>query len=79
VLKAAVNFGICFFKLITSVNIKTHKLPRESNGPLNMNHTIQINHQLGATISPVYYVDVYLRLNMFRATPRPSSGAQQLQ
>jgi hypothetical protein len=28
-------------------------------------HTIQINYQLDATISPVYYPDVYLQLNMF--------------
>jgi hypothetical protein len=40
--------------------------------------TIQINHKLDATISPVYYPDVYLQLNMFRASSRPSSGAQQL-
>jgi len=37
---------------------------------------IQITHQLDATISPVYYLDVYLQLNMFRASPCPSSGAQ---
>jgi hypothetical protein len=42
-------------------------------------HTIQINHQLDTTIFPVYYLDVYLQLNMFRASPRPSPGAQQLQ
>jgi hypothetical protein len=42
-------------------------------------HTIQINYQLNAKISPVYYPDVYLQLNMFRASSRPSSGAQQLQ
>ena len=42
-------------------------------------HTIQINHQLDATVSPVYYPDVYLQLNMFRASSRPSSGTQQLQ
>jgi hypothetical protein len=42
-------------------------------------YSIQINHQLDATISPVYYPDVYLQLNMFRASSRPSSGAQQLQ
>jgi len=41
-------------------------------------HTIQINHQLDAKISPVYYPDVYLQLNMFRASSRPSSEAQQL-
>ena len=28
---------------------------------------------------PVYYPDVYLQLNMFRALSRPSSGAQWLQ
>jgi hypothetical protein len=42
-------------------------------------HTIQINHQLDATIFPVYYPNVYLQLNMFRASSRPSSVAQQLQ
>jgi hypothetical protein len=29
---------------------------------------VQINHQLDATIFPVYYPDVYLQLNMFRAS-----------
>jgi len=42
-------------------------------------HTIQINYEPYATISPVYYPDVYSQLNMFRASSRPSSGAQQLQ
>jgi hypothetical protein len=42
-------------------------------------HTIQIYDQLNATVSPVYYLDVYLQLHMFRASSRPSSGAQQLQ
>jgi hypothetical protein len=37
---------------------------------------IQINHQLDATVSPVYYPDVYLQFNMFRASSSPSSGAQ---
>jgi hypothetical protein len=41
--------------------------------------TFQINHQLDANISPVYYLDVYLQHNMFRASSRPSSGAQKLQ
>jgi len=41
--------------------------------------SIQINHQLDTTVSPVYYPDVYLQLNMFRASSRPSSGAQWLQ
>jgi uncharacterized membrane protein YphA (DoxX/SURF4 family) len=39
----------------------------------------QINHQLDATISLVYYPDVYLQFNMFWASSHPSSGAQQLQ
>jgi len=30
-------------------------------------YLIQINYQLDATISPVYYLDIYLQLNMFRA------------
>ena len=42
-------------------------------------HTIQMNQQLDATISPVYYPDVYLQLNMFRVSSCPSSGAQHLQ
>jgi len=42
-------------------------------------HTLQIIHQLDATISPVYYPDIYLQLNMFQASSCPSSGAQELQ
>jgi hypothetical protein len=42
-------------------------------------HTIQINHQLDVTIFSVYYPDFYLQLNVFRASSRPLSGAQQLQ
>jgi hypothetical protein len=42
-------------------------------------NSIQINHQLDATVSPVYYPNGYLQLNMFRASSRPSSGAKQLQ
>jgi hypothetical protein len=41
--------------------------------------TIQINHQPDATVFSVYYPDVCLQLNMFRAFSRPSSGAQWLQ
>jgi hypothetical protein len=41
--------------------------------------SIQINHQLDARVSPVYYPGVYLQLNMFRASLQPSSRAQQLQ
>jgi hypothetical protein len=38
--------------------------------------TIQINHQPDAKKTLVYYPDVFLQLNMFRAFSRPSSGAQ---
>jgi hypothetical protein len=41
-------------------------------------HLIQINHQPDANFS-VYYPDVCLQLNMFRAFSLPSSGAQWLQ
>jgi hypothetical protein len=40
---------------------------------------IEINHHLDEKISPVYYPDVYLQLDMLRASSRPSSGAQKLQ
>jgi len=42
-------------------------------------YLIKINHQPDATVFSVYYPDVYLQLNMFRASSRPSSGAQRLQ
>jgi hypothetical protein len=42
-------------------------------------HKIQINRQLNAKIFQVYYPDVYLQLNMFWVSSRPSTGAQQLQ
>jgi hypothetical protein len=45
----------------------------------NEHATIQINHQPDVTISTVYYPNVYLQLNIFRASSRPSSGVQQLQ
>jgi hypothetical protein len=37
---------------------------------------VQINHQPDATVFQFIILDVYLQLNMFRAFPRPSSGAQ---
>jgi len=40
---------------------------------------IQINHQPDATIFSVYYPDVCLQLNTFRAFSHPSSGTQWLQ
>jgi hypothetical protein len=42
-------------------------------------HTIQLNHQLDATISPVLLLDINLQLNIFRAFSCPSSRAKQLQ
>jgi hypothetical protein len=42
-------------------------------------HLIQTNHQPDATVFSVYYPDVCLQLNMFRAFSRPLSGAQWLQ
>jgi hypothetical protein len=35
---------------------------------VNSDFLIQINHQLDSTVSPVYFPDVYLQLNMFRAS-----------
>jgi hypothetical protein len=42
-------------------------------------HTIQINHPTWCNNFPSLLLDVYVRINMFRASSRPSSGAQQLQ
>jgi hypothetical protein len=42
-------------------------------------HTIQINQQTRCNNFYSLLLGVYLQLNMFRASPRPSSRAQQLQ
>jgi hypothetical protein len=42
-------------------------------------HTIQINQATRCKIFSSLLFDVYVQLNMFRASSRPSSGAQQLQ
>jgi hypothetical protein len=42
-------------------------------------HTIQINQLTRCNDLSSLLLDVYLQLNMFRASSRPSSGAQQLQ
>jgi len=42
-------------------------------------HTIQINQPIRCKNSLSLLLDVYVQLNMFRASSRPSSGAQQLQ
>jgi len=41
--------------------------------------TIQINQPTRCNNFSSLLLDVYLQLNMFRASSRPSSGAQQLQ
>ena len=42
-------------------------------------HTIQINQPTRCNNLSSLLLDFYVQLNMFRASPRPSSGAQQLQ
>jgi len=42
-------------------------------------HTIQINQLTRCSNFSNLLLDVYVQLNMFRASSRPSSGAQQLQ
>jgi len=42
-------------------------------------HTIQINQPTRCNNFSSLLLDVYLQLNMFRASSRPSSEAQQLQ
>jgi len=42
-------------------------------------HTIQINQPTSCNNSSSVLLDVYVQLNMFRASSCPSSGAQQLQ
>ena len=41
--------------------------------------TFQINQPNGCNSFSSLFLDVYVQLNMFRASSRPSSGAQQLQ
>ena len=43
------------------------------------NSSIQINQPTRCNNSSSLLLDVYVQLNMFRASSRPSSGAQQLQ
>jgi len=63
------------YEIIFTPHLRFQFLPQSKHNVLS----IQINHQLDATVSSVYYPDVYLQLNMFRASLLPSSGAQQLQ
>jgi len=41
--------------------------------------TIAINQQTRCNNFPSLLLEVYVQLNMFRASSRPSSGVQQLQ
>jgi len=42
-------------------------------------HTVQINQPTRCNNFSSLLLDVYVQLNMFRASLRPSSGAEQLQ
>jgi len=42
-------------------------------------HTIQLNHPTTYNNFSSLLLDVYVQLNMFWASSRPSSGSQQLQ
>jgi hypothetical protein len=42
-------------------------------------HTVQLNQPTRCNNFSSLLLDVYVQLNMFRASSRPSSGAQQLQ
>ena len=42
-------------------------------------HTVQINQQTRCNSFSSLLLDIYVQLNMFRTSSRPSSGAQQLQ
>jgi hypothetical protein len=57
------NITQCKFKVCKSVH----------------HHTIQINQPTSWNNPSCLLLDVYLHLNMFRASSHPSSGAQQLQ
>jgi hypothetical protein len=51
-------------------------LERGDNSAVGRGRAVYENHQLDTTVSLVYYPGVYLQLNIFRASSRPSSGAQ---
>jgi hypothetical protein len=74
------RFGPC---IIIHLNLTFRPQPIPvSNKPFlpSLLNTVptQIN-QLDATISQGLLLEVYLQLNMFRTSSRPSSGVQQLQ
>jgi hypothetical protein len=72
--------AVCFLLILLSFVVNPNTMYSKFKVCKSVHHhTIQINHQPDATISPVYYSGVYLQLNMFRASSRPSSGAQKLQ
>ena len=45
----------------------------------NLNRIIQVNQPTKCNNFSSLLLDVYLQLNMFQASSRPSSGAQQMQ
>jgi len=49
------------------------------DGSVNWTNTLQINQPTRCNNFSSLLLDVYVQLNMFRASSRPSSGAQQLQ
>jgi len=65
-LKSHLSFVICF--------LQCRNLNLTLVGPCIIIQFKYIN-QPDATFSQVYYLDVYVSLNMFRTPPRPSSGA----
>jgi hypothetical protein len=66
----ATSFGSCIIHILHTGCVK-FKVCKSVH-----HRTIQINHQPDANSFSVYYPDVCLQLNMFRAFSRPSSGAQ---
>jgi hypothetical protein len=64
------------YRFMDSIN---HSLTSYLKSVLQTQHTIQINQPTRCNNFYSLSLDVYLQLNMFRASSRPSSGAQQLQ
>jgi hypothetical protein len=64
------------FESFTGIEINTCSFELCKSVP---HHTIQINQPTRCNNFSSLLLEVYLQLNMFRASLRPSSGAQQLQ
>jgi hypothetical protein len=82
-------YQILYLNIFRKFVLKIHVLSKSENNngdstrrPLFVCDNISPNSNKSPTRCnnfPVYYPDVYLQLNMFRAFSRPSSGAQLLQ